>query len=554
MLVNELQRFLTSPVKMYKIGKAIADGAFGRVCRARPVGDNDELGEQVAIKSFFILRKKHSIQGVVYLREVDIMQRCRHENILRAIKVCYDWPFNEPRKKGSCIHPFDKVFTVMPLAINSAYYYVRQNTIVVTHLKRIMLQISLAVEYMHANGIAHRDLKSTNILFFSSEKHAGLLDAKLCDFGMSKPLTKGHPNSTYVGTAIYKPPELLLSTESHVSYDYSADIWSLGVLFFELINATYPFDGENDLEVLTRVFRSRGSCTPEVWEKLVFDNPDCLISYDKIKKLPHKRIDILYKRNYHAIDTFDSGIESGTGAVAKDPVPNFGTLHSFTELLERILCLDPDSRPTIREVVESDFFSALPDEEHVASEIDKRFATFDLIKTKPCVPKKIILRKIGNEELRKAGLDIILHLNSKFHDNVWRIIFLAIDIYDRAVGVAVHDQTVTVDEDANIYIAGSCCYIAVKYFLDESTPSLEELFPRIKFNIEKLIGWEKKILTQYLDWCIYRPTVYDLLEKKVRPDVLLKTFRNHPQIYGSDVRVVAKIFEDEIAEASDISE
>jgi serine/threonine protein kinase len=82
-----------------------------------------------------------------------------------------------------------------------------------------MLEIAQGIHHLHCDrSIVHRDLKPENILIKDSHP-------KIADFGLSKVMTNFA--MTNCGTPFYIPPELLLGD----SYDFSVDIWSLGIIF-----------------------------------------------------------------------------------------------------------------------------------------------------------------------------------------------------------------------------------------------------------------------------------------------------------------------------------
>ena len=88
-----------------------------------------------------------------------------------------------------------------------------------------ILQMLLAVGFMHSNKIVHRDLKPQN-LFVDSE-----MNIKLGDFGVSKLLDYTAQNcQTSAGTPCYMAPEMVDS----IDYSYKADIWSLGCVIYEI--------------------------------------------------------------------------------------------------------------------------------------------------------------------------------------------------------------------------------------------------------------------------------------------------------------------------------
>lgn len=94
-------------------------------------------------------------------------------------------------------------------------------------------QICLAIKHVHDRKIVHRDLKSHNI-FITKE---GLI--KLGDFGIARPLhLTAEKVKTIVGTPYYMSPEICNNQE----YSFKTDIWSLGVILYEMCTLKQPFD------------------------------------------------------------------------------------------------------------------------------------------------------------------------------------------------------------------------------------------------------------------------------------------------------------------------
>ena len=91
---------------------------------------------------------------------------------------------------------------------------------------------------MHAQGIAHRDIKHLNVLISMVD---GKPVAKITDFGMSAYLAKGETITKVAGTIGFMAPEVVLEQPS----DFKADVWSLGVMLYALISSNVPFSGKD---------------------------------------------------------------------------------------------------------------------------------------------------------------------------------------------------------------------------------------------------------------------------------------------------------------------
>lgn len=102
-------------------------------------------------------------------------------------------------------------------------------------------QMILAVNYLHSEGMAHRDLKLENWLYESKGGHY----LKLIDFGFSKILQTNSSLDTSCGTILYVAPEVL----AH-KYTTQCDLWSLGVIVFILLSGYMPFHGKSEKETL----------------------------------------------------------------------------------------------------------------------------------------------------------------------------------------------------------------------------------------------------------------------------------------------------------------
>lgn len=113
-------------------------------------------------------------------------------------------------------------------------------------------EILCALNYLHGRGIAYRDLKPENVLVH----HTGHI--KLADFGLSKSNVEENKTDTICGTPAYLSPEMLKGDP----YDFSVDIWALGILMYELASGTTPFYHKNRIAMSKRILNAETPYPP----------------------------------------------------------------------------------------------------------------------------------------------------------------------------------------------------------------------------------------------------------------------------------------------------
>lgn len=117
----------------------------------------------------------------------------------------------------------------------------------------LVRQIASALAAAHAKDIVHRDLKSDNVMLVKDPEVPGGRRVKILDFGLAKVAVKHQSNAvqtregTVMGTPSYMPPEQWMSA---TLVDAKSDVYSLGVMLFEMITGTRPFVGESTNQVM----------------------------------------------------------------------------------------------------------------------------------------------------------------------------------------------------------------------------------------------------------------------------------------------------------------
>lgn len=209
----------------YEIVNEVGKGAHGVVFKAIDKHTN----RKVAIKMLRTSSQKNAENKGRFMRELDIVSRMSHPYIIQIYKV----------------EKHDRPYIIMEYLKYSLKNLLYDKDIKLTKIDalKIVRKLAQALEYAHANGIVHRDVKPANILF-RKNGHPVLADFGLVKNLHSKPdLTQ--PNSL-LGTPVYMSPELCRRKKA----DPLSDIYSLGVVLFELLSGSPPYKGETLHELL----------------------------------------------------------------------------------------------------------------------------------------------------------------------------------------------------------------------------------------------------------------------------------------------------------------
>jgi calcium-dependent protein kinase len=124
-----------------------------------------------------------------------------------------------------------------------------------------MYQIFSAINYYNGLNIIHRDLKPGNILIVNKNKNNNYPNIKICDFGISK-IAKENYQKSLVGTLYYIAPEVL-----EKKYNEKIDMWSSGVIMYNLLSGKTPFDGSN-AEILDKIKKGEYDITIPPLDKM----------------------------------------------------------------------------------------------------------------------------------------------------------------------------------------------------------------------------------------------------------------------------------------------
>ncbi|KAJ7557201.1 hypothetical protein O6H91_05G116300 [Diphasiastrum complanatum] len=199
------------------MGPAFAQGAFGRLYKGT------YNGEDVAVK--ILERPENNIErGLVmeqqFAQEVMMLATLRHQNVVRFIGACRKplvWCIVTEYARGGSVRSFlsrrKSRAVPLKLAVKQA------------------LDVAQGMEYLHSLGFIHRDLKSDNLLIATDKS------IKIADFGVARIEVQTEGMTPETGTYRWMAPEMI----QHRVYNHKVDVYSFGIVMWELITGSLPF-------------------------------------------------------------------------------------------------------------------------------------------------------------------------------------------------------------------------------------------------------------------------------------------------------------------------
>lgn len=249
----------------FQIGKPLGKGKFGRVYVAKEI----RSGFICALK---VLDKKQLVEAKVehqLRREIEIQSHLRHLNILRLYGFFWDQK---------------RVYLILEYAAQGELYRKLQKVERFSERKaaEYTLQMASALSYCHSKNVIHRDIKPENLLLGING------DIKIADFGWSVHAPSSR-RKTLCGTPDYLSPEMIKGKE----HNHAVDIWALGILLYEFIVGSPPFEADEIKETYRRIVHSQvkfpdyvSASARDLINKMLRKNPAKRIELKKVKSHP----------------------------------------------------------------------------------------------------------------------------------------------------------------------------------------------------------------------------------------------------------------------------
>src|SRR5260370_20922275 len=210
----------------YRVERVLGEGGMGVVVAEMHM----ELEQRVALKFLLPAALQHPDQVARFAREARAAAKRRRDRVARVIDV------------GSLDTGVPYIVMEYLEGSDLSSYLGKQGPLVIAHAAALILEACEGLAEAHALGIVHRDLKPANLFLAQSPDGSSCL--KILDFGISKVRSaQGQFDMTRTGALLgspyYMSPDQIPSSRA---VDARTDIWSLGVILYELVSGRVPFD------------------------------------------------------------------------------------------------------------------------------------------------------------------------------------------------------------------------------------------------------------------------------------------------------------------------
>jgi serine/threonine protein kinase len=512
-------------MKYRKIGH-LGDGAYAKVYEA----EEKHSKKKYAIKRALVSDDEKG-DFVLSIKEIDLLKRFNHPNIIPITNVVYGNPFTSKLSPLEKEYRDDKVYIVFPKADHDGSKLAK-NVPSLAVRKRAIVGFLLGIRYMHRQGTIHRDIKPHNALYFAKTN-----ELKISDLGMARDDSPRDIKSPEVVTIWYRCPSVLYENRE---YNEKIDIWAAACTIFEFICNKPLFPGDDVAEMFKLIFKYLdGSPDKKIIEKVSGRKMTSPLTKITRVKLDDNVPGATFQQKYlHYLSNLPAS------KIKEFDKCTSAKYSSYLDLLEHMLKFDPNERYSIDQVLSHPFFAEYKDI------IDKDSRDYP-------IPEPHIVLFAKKRKLGIAVINTLLNNFSVKERKFNAIRFQCIDLIDRVLLAdekyrKENDQPELTDDLVKMY-SFVCFYIILKY-LDpkslDSVMSIAELIGELKeYESSQYEEVEAYIVKTLLDYRVYRKTVYELTTKDVSKrevDSIYKVMCNCESISGRDIEDIYNIVMDVI--------
>ncbi|MBI4691292.1 MAG: CHASE2 domain-containing protein [Nitrospirae bacterium] len=266
----------TPTLGRYEIQKELGRGAMGTVF----LGKDPKINRLVAIKTMrFDEIEQDQLDETKkrFFREAEAAGTLSHPNIV----TIYD-----------AGEEHDVAYVAMELLDGQdlSAFATKENKLPIKETLRIISSVAGGLDYAHSKGIVHRDIKPANIMLLKNG------EVKIADFGIARVIaTSKTQTGVVLGTPSYMSPEQVLGKK----VDGRSDLFSLGVVFYELLSIEKPFGGDSIATLMYNIANK----PPMLITKLSADIPECCAYI--VHKLLAKNIEKRYQQGKEVVRDID---------------------------------------------------------------------------------------------------------------------------------------------------------------------------------------------------------------------------------------------------------
>jgi serine/threonine protein kinase len=251
--VEALQQRLQQALKQeFTVGPLLGQGGFAAVFRAR----DNVLNRDVAVKVLDVESAPEAVVAERFIREAQTVARLEHPHIVPIYKVGRQ----------------EEIFYLIMRFIDGpslGQFLDSQKKLAIGDAARIARQVADALAYAHTHEIVHRDIKPDNILLDRSG-HVLVTDFGIAKAAQAAKEKKSGASITTEGAVIGTPQYMSPEQASGDPLDGRSDIYSLGIVLYEMLTGSPPFDGDSAADVLARQLTE----DPEPIRRLRADVPE----------------------------------------------------------------------------------------------------------------------------------------------------------------------------------------------------------------------------------------------------------------------------------------